>query len=161
MARVGRGQMSDRREDITTASVKCYIYNSKTDIPEPTPVIPEPTPVIPVVVPVVPITPVTPVVVPTTPTQPVHNAPVVTPTTPVVPIVTPTVPVVPVVIPTVPVVIPQNSIGKKLDLEFKDLSDIAEHFLTQNDLVFSLVTKSPLRLGEVATLTLEIKDKNT
>jgi len=33
MARVGKGQMSDRREDLTTAQVKCYIYNSKTDIP--------------------------------------------------------------------------------------------------------------------------------
>ena len=33
MARVGKGQMSDRREDLTTANVKCYIYNSKKDIP--------------------------------------------------------------------------------------------------------------------------------
>lgn len=33
MARVARGTMSDRREDITTANIKCYIYNSKTTIP--------------------------------------------------------------------------------------------------------------------------------
>ena len=40
MARVGRGQMSDRREDLTTANVECYIYNSKTAIPTDSIIIP-------------------------------------------------------------------------------------------------------------------------
>ena len=33
MARVARGTMSDRREDLSTANIKCYIYNSKTALP--------------------------------------------------------------------------------------------------------------------------------
>lgn len=33
--------------------------------------------------------------------------------------------------------------------------------MTQNDLVITLVSKSPLKLGEVATVTLEIKNKKT
>ena len=33
--------------------------------------------------------------------------------------------------------------------------------MTQNDVTIALVSKSPLKLGEVATLTLEIKDKKT
>lgn len=33
--------------------------------------------------------------------------------------------------------------------------------MTQNDVIITLVSKSPLKLGEVATLTLEIKDKKS
>jgi len=161
MARVGKGQISDRREDLTTANVECYIYNSKTEIPtEPiTPTVPT-TPIINTgTVPTVPTTPTTPPpVTPTTPT--VHTAPttpVVTPTQPTIP----TTPTTPVVTPTVPlVVVSQTSVNKKLSLELDNLSDIAEHFMTQDDITFSLVAKSPLKLGEVATLTLEIKDKD-
>jgi hypothetical protein len=155
--------MSDRREDLTTASVKCYIYNNKTDIPTDPIIVPtQPvvntgtTIVIPqVVVPTPPTTPTTPTVV--TPTQPVIPT---IPTTPVVP-TTPTTPTVHVVVsPTVPVVVSQGSVNKELVLEFKNLSDMAEHFMTQNDITIRLVTKSPLKLGEVATLILEIKDKD-
>ena len=162
MARVGRGQMSDRREDLTTANIKCYIYNSKTSIPTEPIIIPTvpvvntgTTTVIPqVVVPTTPtvVTPTQPIVVP--PTQPTI------PTTPVVP-TTPTTPTVPVIIPpTVPAVVSQDSVNKKLVLEFENLSDIAEYFMTQNDITITLVSKTPLKLGEVATLTLEIKDKD-
>jgi hypothetical protein len=114
------------------------------------------TPNIPqVVVPTTPTTPTTPTVV--TPTQPII------PTIPTIPVTptTPTTPTVPVVIqPTIPVVISQGSVNKELVLEFENLSDIATHFMTQNNVSIRLVTKSPLKLGEVATLILEIKDKD-
>lgn len=35
--------MSDRREDLSTANVKCYIYNSKTTIPASDPIVIENT----------------------------------------------------------------------------------------------------------------------
>ncbi|MEI6774662.1 MAG: hypothetical protein WCL18_07985 [bacterium] len=60
-----------------------------------------------------------------------------------------------------PPVISQDSINEKIVLTFDNLSDIAKHFISQHDLVITLVSKSPLKLGEVATLTLEIKNKNT
>lgn len=177
MARVARWTMSDRREDITTANVKCYIYNSKTSLPtvDPIPVV---EPIVPVVItwtetPVIPviITPTVlsvPVVVPPTPTPP---AVVVPPTTPVVSLPTePTHPTAPVVIPQEPVVvvppvtppiIPQNKVDNALVLKLDTLSEIAQHFMTQNDLVITVVSKSPLKLGEVAVLTFEIKNKKT
>jgi len=40
MARVARSKMSDRREDLTTAQVKCYIYNNKTNTTIIDPIIP-------------------------------------------------------------------------------------------------------------------------
>ncbi len=158
MARVARGTMSDRREDLATANIKCYIYNSKTSILTEPPVDPV-VPTVPVPIPPTVITPTVPIV-PTLPTTPVHTAPT-TPTvvTPIVPvIVTPTPPTIPVVV--VPT-ISQNSINKKLDLNFDELIDIAKHFMTQNNVVIHLVSKSPLQLGEVATLTLEITNKDT
>lgn len=175
MARVARWSMSDRREDLTTANVECYIYNSKTNIPAAEPVILPIvntwttintwviTPITPIVVnPPLPVTPT--VVVPptmpttTTPTEPTH------PTAPIV--VTPPVVVLPqeptvIVPPTVPPIVSQGSVNEQLVLDLENLSDIAQHFITQNDLVFTLVSKSPLKLGEIATLTLEIKDKKT
>ena len=163
MAWVARGTMSDRREDLSTTNVKCYIYNSKTNIPEPTIIT---TPTVPV------LTPQTPVGTPT-----VKPDPVITPTPvvhPVAPVVTVPIPAVkvdplpkettpPAVTPT-PVVVPplvQTGVNKKISLTLDNLSDIAQHFITQNDLVITLVAKSPLKLGEVATLTLEIKNKKT
>lgn len=170
MARVWKWQMTDRREDITTANVKCYIYNSKTDIPTSDAVF-------------VPVTS-TPAILDTTP-PPTTNTPtittnsnptvtkLVTPTSPLLlkpkyastePILAPAVEI-PIVHPTAPVIIPvlvpQNSINQKLALTFDGIGDMPAHFLTQNDLSFTLVSRSPLRLGEVATLTLEIKDKKT
>lgn len=108
------------------------------------------------------------VVPPTVPTSPT----VVQPTPPTIPTPTvPTHPVAPIVVvppqepvvtipPTVPEIISQDSVDKILVLQLEKLSDIAQHFMTQNDLIFTLVSKSPLKLGEVATLTLEIKDKD-
>lgn len=153
MAWVARGKMSDRREDLTTAQVKCYIYNNKTNTTIVDPIIPT------VNTWVIINTGTTIPTIPTTPTVP--TTPVIIPAVPTQPVVTPTQPTIPVVIPpTMPTVIPQSETHKTLSLEFKNLSDIAEHFTTQNDLTITLVSKSPLKLGEVANLTLEIKDKN-
>lgn len=164
MARVARGTMSDRREDLTTANIKCYIYNSKTTLPNNDivpvdPIIPivntwTTPPIISVVIP--PTVPTSPIVVqptlptPTTPTHPIAPEVIILPQEPEV-----------VIPPTVPESISQESINKILVLELDKLRDIAQHFMTQNDLVFTLVSRSPLKLGEVATLTLEIKDKKT
>ena len=153
MAWVGRWTMSDRREDLTTANVKCYIYNSKTNTPDPVIAPVEPT------IPAEPILPIvhtwttTPITTPTIPNTP---AKVVTPIQPVIPVKPPVI-----ITPTVPVDISQTSINKNIELTFTNLSDIAEHFMTQNDVIITLVSKSPLKLGEVATLTLEIKDKKS
>lgn len=195
MARVAKGMMSDRREDVTTANVKCYIYNSKTNVPEPTSVTPDvsvktPTPVVqaepvvsmpiisipvvkadlvaPVVHPVAPtVKPrpvmITPIVVPTVPvakTEPIKSEPVITEPTPVV---IPT-PVVSAPVVTTPVVIPAISptpITKTLELVLDNLSDIAQHFITQNDIILTQLSTATLTLGEVATLTFEIKDKKS
>jgi len=168
MARVGRGQMSDRREDLTTANVKCYIYNSKTTIPTEDPIIvptihtwtttPVVTPTTPVVTtPTVPVIPATPTV-PVTPTKPVIPTPTTPVVIPTVPVVTPTVPVV--TPPNIPIGISQSLLNKKILLTFENLSDIAEHFITQNDITITLVSKSPLKLGEAGTITLEIKNKD-
>ena len=107
------------------------------------------------------------VIPPTIPTSPIIVQPTLptTPTTPTHPVapevvVPPQEPVV-IIPPTVPESVSQDSINKILVLELDKLRDIAQHFMTQNDLVFTLVSKSPLTLGEVATLTLEIKDKKT
>lgn len=169
MAWVTKWTISDRREDITTANVECYIYNSKTTVPTADPVVVPTPPVVPVVVqPIEPVIPV--VVIPTTPTPPVHNVsptPVVPTPIVVVPVVKPVAPVAPivpvVVAPVEPAlpVISQTSIYKKIELTLDNLSDIAQHFITQNDFTFTLITKAPLRLGEAAILTLEIKDKKT
>ena len=165
MARVGRGQMSDRREDLTTANVECYIYNSKTTVPT-DPIVPPVDSTLPIVttgtnaiVPqILPITlPTTPTVTPPTVIIPT----VIIPTQPTTPIAPTTPAIIPeVIIPIISPTISQNSLYKKLALTFENLSDIATHFMTQNDLVVTLVAKSPLKLGEVATLTLEIKDKD-
>ena len=188
MARVGKGQMSDRREDLTTANVKCYIYNSKKDIPVDVPEVYTWTTLSPVVIttwatsitpPITVVTPTKPVVTqPEQPTDPVVITPIIPtpePTPSTIPIVveipeqhtaptviTPTV-ITPVVIsPAIvsPVVV-QDPLHKGLDLKFEDLRDIAQHFMTQNDLTITLVWKSLLKVGESATVTIEIKNKNT
>ncbi len=164
MSRVWRGEMSDHREDLTTAQVKCYIYNIRTNtqnIIDTLPVIPESTPIVPVVV--VPTVPISPVVIPT---ESVHDAATTTPTATTTIVPATTTPITPVTTETRPaeittVTTPQDSTTKKLILDFENLSNIAKHFLTQNNLEISLTTKSPLQLGDVANLKLEIKDKDT
>jgi hypothetical protein len=150
--------MSDRREDLTTANVKCYIYNSKTDIPVADPIIVpiENTGTLVTTGTTLPITPG--VITPEIPAVVVPIPPIVTPELPIV-IVPPQEPAV--VVPSTPIIIPQITDNKNIVLELSKLSDIAQHFMTQNDLVVSLVSKSPLKLGEVALLTIEIKDKKT
>ena len=159
MARVGLGIMSDRREDLTTANVKCYIYNIKNNISVPsvsvdtgsavapvtgTQTISQPTtPSLPVVTPPATVTPIAPSPVTPLPTpsihppeEPTHNAPIpVSPGT--------SAPVVAPIIPTTP---PQTSLNKKISLVFENLSDIADHFMTQNTITRTLVAKSPLKL---------------
>jgi len=156
MARVARGKMSDRREDLTTAQVKCYIYNNKkqTIID---PIVPNTNAwisittdsidhTVPNITTVVTTRPTTPTTIPTTSTQA---------------IVAPTQSVTPAIIPsTIPITIPQSETHKILSLELDNLSDIAKHFITQNNLIITLISTSPLNIGEIATLTLEIKNKN-
>ena len=89
---------------------------------------------------------------PTIPT-PEH---VITPTIPE-PVVTPIPTPDPIM---TPIIIPQSTINKTIALTLENLSDIAQHFITQNNLVFTLVSKTPLTLGETALLTLEIHDKD-
>ena len=94
-----------------------------------------------------------------TPVQPIETPVVQTPV-----IVEPTIPAIPVVIePIVSTDISQSIINKELSLELDDalLSDIAQHFLTQNDLTITFTSKSPLKIGETAIVTLEIKDKKS
>ena len=164
MARVGIWSMTDRREDLTTANVECYIYNNRTSVPD-TITTSSTTgidiPILPI------ITTGTSLQTGTLSTE-VHNtdAGQTTPSTDITPkpidVPTPITPTVPVIVtpPSVPVVVPQGSINQKLSLTSDNLSDIAQHFLTQNDITFTLVSKTPLLLGEVATLTLEIKNKD-
>lgn len=155
MARVARGKMSDRREDLTTAQVKCYIYNSKTTTPTTPTILTTPTtPTIPTVntgtLPMVNTGTTISPTIPTTPTTPIP----VTPTRP-------TTPNTPIIIPQKLDNIPQTPINKKLSLTLTDISDLAQHFLSQYDLNITLTGQSRLKLGEVNTLILEITDKKT
>lgn len=164
MARVARWSMSDRWEDLTTASVKCYIYNSKTTTPDTTET---PEVNIGIVANTGTNTNNTTTQSSSTSTSSStqtqeQNTPTTTPTVPIEkPIETPVVTKPIVVTPTVPTVITQETINKNISLKFDNLSDIAEHFMTQNDVTIKLISKSPLKIGEAATLTLEIKDKKT
>ena len=165
MARVGRWSMSDRREDLSTANVKCYIYNSKTTISTPT----DNTGTIVYTGSTITTGTLPTIDTPTSTTWTISKPTVVTPEVPVIsPIIPQAKPSAPEVLPPVqePVqpnepIISQNAVNQKLPLTFDYLSDIAQHFITQNDITFTLTRKTPLLLGEVATLTLEIKDKNT
>ena len=171
MARVGIWSMTDRREDLTTANVECYIYNSKT----PLPVVDIPTVSTGTIISTwttlsaitgtttptadhwSPTTTTTIIHSPTTPSIILSTGEI---TTPSLPVVTPVEPSQPIVTPTTPPVPLQDSINKILTLDFTSVSDMAKHFITQNDITLTIVSKSPLHLWEVATLTMEIKDKN-
>ncbi len=164
MARVGIWSMTDRREDLTTANVECYIYNSRTSVPD-TITTGSTTGID---IPILPIITTWIALHTGILSTEVHNADTgqTTPSTDITPkpidIPTPITPTVPVIVtpPQAPVIVSQGSIDKKLSLTSDNLSDIAQHFLTQNEITFTLVSKTPLILGEVATLTLEIKNKN-
>lgn len=168
MARVGRWQMSDRREDLATANVKCYIYNSKTSLPTDNIVV-ENTGVVINTWTTLPRTWTIPTVIVPTPSINIPTLPVVvtppttttpSPTLPETPAL-PSAPEAPVIIPPQTPVVSQEINNKKLSLTLDKLSDIAQHFITQNDLEITLVSKTPLILGEIATLNIEIKDKKT
>lgn len=158
MARVARSTMSDRREDLTTAQVKCYIYNSKTT-----------TTTTNTTIPVVITNTGTTTNTETTSTTNTNTATNISTSTSTTNTTIPSSNTSPTTPPnnnsTTTVVttpsIQQDSIDKQISLHFENLSDIAEHFMTQNDVVVTLVSKSPLKLGEVATLTLEISNKKT
>ena len=165
MARVARWSMSDRWEDLTTANVKCYIYNNKATTPDK-----EDSPEVNIWIVANTWTATNTTVTqhpsaPASSTQPQEQTPVdpiVTPTTPTEkPVETPVVTDPIVVTPTVPTEIPQETINKNIPLKLDTLSDIAEHFMTQNDVSITLVSASPLKIGWSAILTLKIKDKKT
>lgn len=149
MARVARSTMSDRWEDLTTANVKCYIYNNKINTIESQEVVTPETPPT--------VTTPPPSTVPTV-TTPIHNV-ANTPASITTPVTTPTTPTV--IQPVAPIVTPQSTTNEKLSLTLSDLHDIAEHFMTQNNMTIGFVTKSPLKIWETATLTITIKNKNT
>ncbi len=184
MARVSVWTMSDRREDANNSSIKCFIYNSKTSIPTDTstPIVPSPLPTVvpaPTVATTVVTTPTTPTIITPIISSDTHTAPtpptivppiptVVIPPQPTPPVVVNT-PVVPTpvintpvaVIPASQPIISQTPYNKQLTLTFDNLSDIAQHFMTQNNIAISAVGASPLQVGEASTLALEITDKNT
>lgn len=174
MARVARGTMSDRREDLSTANIKCYIYNSKTTIPTDTiipidqvpPIISWKIPVdTPPTIPPNPMIPSNPVILPQPtlptprPTLPTHPAPPIVPALPQES--TDIIPPIVVVPPPISENISSNQINKTIPLEVEKLRDIAQHFITQNDLSLTLSSLSPRKFGETAKLTLEIKNKKT
>jgi len=51
-----------------------------------------------------------------------------------------------IVSPIIPAITPQTSVNNRIDLQFENLSDIAEHFMTQNNIIITVVSKSPLKL---------------
>jgi len=155
MARVARGTMSDRREDLTTAQVKCYIYNSKTTTPTDTTSTTETNTWT-----TTSSTTGTSVVIPTTTTTTTTTSTTTNNTTPITPPIIPSTSSDTTTNTPVDTSLIQDSLHTQLSLNFENLSDIAEHFTTQNNLTFTLVSKSPLKLGETAKLILEIKDKN-
>lgn len=174
MAWVSMYTMSDRWDNTENSNIKCYIYNSRSATAV-SGIIPEDTPSQIVTPPttnttttwmtdvneqhnVAPTTNTTPTESPTTVQPPI----VVTPTVPVSPVVptTPQIPVVtpPVVIPSTPIV--SNS-EKAIELRFDDITDyLAQHYIWQWDMEAE-VNKTALKIGDVATLTITIKDKAT
>ena len=171
MARVARWSMSDRREDLATANVKCYIYNNKINAPIQEEIVPPAytgsvlstwtviTTGTTVETTVSPISTWTSQPIQETITNPV-STPVIAPTPPQTP-ETPISVQTPITEPVVQPIVSQNSVNKTLALTLENLSDIAQHFITQNNLALTLTTKTPLMLGQAATLTLEIRDKQT
>ncbi len=156
MAWVGRWLMSDRREDVTTANVKCYIYHSKNDTPE------KDTPSVDTGA----ISSWNNTVV-TTGTTTNNNHPAAETTTP------------PTLEETTPwtnnnsspsdedshaeetPIVEQTLITKQLSLRFDEASDIVQHFVSQHTINISLVAWSPLTVGNTASLTMNITDKIT
>ncbi|MEI7919083.1 MAG: hypothetical protein WCH65_02470, partial [bacterium] len=60
-----------------------------------------------------------------------------------------------------PIPVSTTTISKKISLTFDNLSDIAEHFLTQNDITLILESSSPFLVQNTAKLTIDITDKKT
>jgi len=184
MAWVSMFTMSDRRDDLATANVECYIYNVRDSVVWPistgnlTAIATWTTQTqtwtnnnihTPVVVPVTPTTPPTPVTNPNTviTTTPVvitpkpatpSTEPVVQPVTPVV--TTPPV-VTPPVVPEKPVV--NNTVSDKdITLNFDNISDsLVQHYVGFRDISADLSSKTTMHVGDEAVLTITIKDKKT
>lgn len=156
MARVGKSTMSDRWEDITTAQIKCYIYNNKnTEIESTPPETTSPTVEIPPTLnsPTIPPPPTFPSLIPPVQAWWEHLAPTLPadlPSSPLPPTIT-----------TPPTTSSPSTLDKWLYLHLDNINDIAKHFISQNDLKFSLLTKSPLQVWEIGNLNLEITNKRS
>ena len=186
MAWVSMFTMSDRRDDLATANVECYIYNVRNSIagevitgsttaisswPIQTGTIqPQTWTTTPVQTPVVVTTP------PTTPVTPITNPNANTATTPVVvtppvvvkppvvkpPVVVPSQPAVtPAVVPVQPVVNNTTS-DKEITLNFDNISDpLVQHYVGIRDITADLSSNTTMHVGDDAVLTISIKDKKT
>lgn len=182
MARVSTFTMSDRWDDLNTANVECYIYNVRDAVAGPvftgsltaittwttqtqtwtntnvqTPVVENHSSA--------PDTTNTNTTNPNTTTPTVPSTPVVV-TPPVIvtpPVVTPPVIVTPPVVvePSKPVV--SNPVSDKdITLDFDDVADyLAVHYVKQRDIKAEISSKANMHIGDVATLTITIKDKST
>ena len=170
MARIEKSTMSDRWEDITTAQVKCYIYNNKnnntaTEAIVPVTVAQTTTSSSTTSSSIIPSSTTSSSTIPssTIPSTDIHPVAPLSPTTietiswwntsPTITIIPPT---------TIPSVInPSFTLDKWLDLSLDKINDITKHFISQNDFSFNLLTESPLHIGETAKLILEIINKKT
>lgn len=180
MARVSTFTMSDRRDDLTTANVKCYIYNVRDAVTWPiltgsvTAVATWATQTSTwktqtwtttnVQIPVVDTHTSAPDTSNTN-TDNQHTTPTI-PSTPVV--VTPPVVVKPPVV-TPPVIVePEQPVvanvvsDKNITLTFDDVHDyLAQHYIGQRDIQAKLTSKTSMTVGDEAVLTITITDKST
>jgi surface antigen len=170
MARVSKFTMSDRRDDLNTADVECYIYNVRSAVAGPiltgsltaiatwtTHTWTNTTTQTPVVDPH-----------PSAPDTSTTNTPTntTTPSTPVV--VTPPVVETPVIVTPPAVVTPTNPVvttpvsDQDISLNFDDVNDyLAVHYLWQRDIHAQISSKATMQVGDEAILTITIKNRQT
>lgn len=174
MARVSRFTMSDRRDDLTTANVKCYIYNIKNsaiwstitwEISAITTWASIQTWSAIVQTWTYPSGNTTSIVPPLVQTW-LHQAPnisepISSPTdTPKV--VIPSQPIVtPPILPTKPVT-NQTTSNKEIVLNFDEITDpLIQHYVWLRDITAELTSKASMQVGDEAILVITIKDKKT
>lgn len=163
MAWVAKFTMSDRREDLTTANVKCYIYNSKTTIPTPT------TWTVTTTWTTTTWTTATWTITtwtttttwstnggmgwqwttnpPSTGGQVTNPSSTGTSTTP----------------PTTPTTPPSTdtATSKSITLDFSEAGDLVQHLISQRDIKAELVGKANMNIWDESVLTISITDKKT
>lgn len=156
MNRLGKFEMTDRRDSSNNSNIKCYIYPNKVSSTIDTGIITVITPVASGSIDTTPIittpTNTTPTTTgETTPTnEETHNAPSTeTPTNVQEPEQT-----------TTPIsnTKPDTDI---IQVSLNKLSDIAQHFFGQNTLEIKKTNQKNLKAGDTINLTIEIKDKAT